>query len=70
MKALQAPLSRFEETALQKVGFGSEDALEPQHIRHLLQLDLIEWTGLRWRLTPIGRRRYEALIHFANADRM
>jgi hypothetical protein len=27
MKALRAPLSRFEETALQKIDVGSEDAL-------------------------------------------
>ena len=48
MKSLRAPLSRFEEIALQKVGFGSEDPLDPQHVRRLLQLDLIEWNGLRW----------------------
>ncbi len=70
MKALEEPLSRFEEIALQKVGFGSDESLEPRHVRHLLQLDLIEWTGLRWSLTAVGRQRYASLIYFATDHRM
>ena len=45
-----APLSWHEEAALRKVGFGSPDTLDPNHIRRLLQLDLIEWNGWRWSL--------------------
>ena len=62
MKAVQAPLSRFEETALRKVGFGSDDALEPAHVRRLLQLGLIDWKEDRWQLTAVGRDRYCILV--------
>ena len=63
MRGSNAPLSRFEETALRKVGFGSEEVLDPQHVKRLLQLDLIVWDGWRWRLTPVGRQRYASLVH-------
>ena len=62
MKSLLAPLTRKEESALRKVGFGSGDAIEPAHLRRLLQLELIEWTGQAWRLTVMGRRRYSTLV--------
>ncbi len=62
MRGNSAPLSRFEEAALRKVGFGGNDALDHQHVRRLLQLDLIEWDGLRWTLTRVGRQRYALLV--------
>ena len=62
MRGLLAPLSTHEETTLRKIGFGSADPLDPAHVRRLLQLELIEWTGHRWRLTAVGRRRYESLV--------
>jgi hypothetical protein len=45
MKGVLAHLSPHEETALRKVGFGSGEALELDHIRRLLQLGIIEWNG-------------------------
>jgi hypothetical protein len=57
-----APFSPDEEAALCKVGFGSDDRLERTHLRRLLDLQLIEWTGRAWQLTPIGRQRYEGLV--------
>jgi hypothetical protein len=63
MKSLLAPLSRAEESALRKIGFGASDPIEPAHLRRLLQLELIEWTGYAWRLTAVGRRRYETLVN-------
>ena len=62
MRGMHAPLSRFEETALFKVAFGSAEALAPDHVRRLLQLDLITWNGWRWSLTAAGRQRYEAVV--------
>ena len=62
MRGMLAPLSTHEEGALRKIGFGSEDPLEPAHVRRLLQLELVEWAGHTWRLTPVGRRRYETLV--------
>jgi hypothetical protein len=63
MRGMLAPLSAHEEAALRKVGFGSGDSVEPVHLRRLLQLELVEWTGHAWRLTPVGRRRYETLVN-------
>jgi hypothetical protein len=57
-----APLSTHEEATLRKVGFGSADSLDPAHVRRLLQLELIEWAGHCWRLTAVGRQRYESLV--------
>lgn len=62
MKELDALLSRHEEAALRKIGFGMIDALEPDHVRRLLQLELIEWHFGRWHLTTLGRQRYETLV--------
>ena len=62
MRSLLAPLSTHEETTLRKIGFGSADLFDPAHVRRLLQLELIEWAGHRWRLTAVGRRRYESLV--------
>jgi hypothetical protein len=63
MRSLLAPLSTHEETTLRKIGFGSADPLDPAHVRRLLQLELIEWAGHRWRLTAVGRQRYEGLVN-------
>jgi hypothetical protein len=62
MRGLLAPLSPHEETAFRKVGFGDPAPLAPQHLRRLLQLDLIEWNGWRWALTATGQRRYVAMV--------
>ena len=62
MRGMLAPLSTHEEATLRKIGFGSADLLEPAHVRRLLQLELIEWAGHRWRLTVVGRQRYEGLV--------
>ena len=62
MRSMLAPLSTHEETTLRKIGFGSAEPVEPAHVRRLLQLELIEWAGYRWRLTVVGRQRYESLV--------
>lgn len=62
MRGLLAPLSRYEEVALRKIGFGSDDPLDPSHVRRLLGLQLIEWDRDAWRLTAVGRQRYGALV--------
>lgn len=62
MRGMLAPLSPHEETALRRIAFGSEGTLEPAHIRRLLQLELIEWTDWRWKLTSLGRQRHDALV--------
>ena len=62
MRGMLAPLSTHEEATLRKIGFGSADPLEPAHVRRLLQLELIEWAGHRWRLTIVGRQRNESLV--------
>ncbi len=63
MRAILALLSTHEEAALRKVGYASDDALEPAHVRRLLQLELVEWDGDRWRLTAVGRQRYGSLVN-------
>ena len=63
MKSLLALLSHHEEATLRKIGFGVDDPLEHAHVRRLLQLELIEWAGDCWRLTPVGRRRHERLMN-------
>ena len=62
MRGISSPLSQFEETTLRKVAAGDEDSLDPRHVRRLVQLDLIEWDGARWGLTPTGRRRHDSLF--------
>jgi len=61
MRGMLAPLSPHEEVVLRKVGFGDRGALDPDHIRRLLQLDLIEWNGWRWVLTATGQRRHDTM---------
>ena len=62
MRGLEALLSRHEEAALRKIGFGLIDPLSPEHVRRLLKLELIEWHGGHWNLTRVGRQRYETLV--------
>jgi hypothetical protein len=64
MRSMLAPLSPHEEAALRKIGFGfgSDDRVELAHLRRLLDLQLIEWTGRTWQLTQVGRQRYEGLV--------
>jgi hypothetical protein len=66
MRALLASLSTREEAALRKVGLGSDDPLEPAHVRRLLQLELIAWNGGRWTVTELGRRRFDSLANPAS----
>ena len=66
MRGMLAPLSTHEEAALRKIGFGSDDPLEPSHVRHLLQLELIAWHGGRWKVTELGRRRFDSLANPAS----
>lgn len=61
MRGMLAPLSPHEEIALRKVGYGDRGPLEPDHIRRLSQLDLIEWDGSRWTLTATGEQRHAAV---------
>jgi hypothetical protein len=54
MRSMLAPLSPHEEAALRKIGFGSAGDLDAAYLRRLLDLQLIEWTGLTWQLSPVG----------------
>lgn len=62
MRSLLAPLSPNEENTLRRVGFGTEGHLDASHLRRLLQLELIEWSGWNWQLTAVGRLRYDGLV--------
>jgi hypothetical protein len=66
MRGLFAPLSLKEETTFRRIGFGTEGELDPALVRRLLHLELIEWSGTNWRLTSLGRRRYELLVQESN----
>lgn len=61
MKGLLAPLSPHEETALRKIAVGSNNPVDPAHVRRLHQLELVEKDGSSWRLTATGRRRHDLL---------
>ena len=63
MKGMLAQLSPHEETALRKIAVGSDDVLDPAHVRRLHQLDLVERDGRSWRLTALGGRRHEVLMN-------
>jgi hypothetical protein len=60
MRGLLAPLSPNEEVALRRVAMGSTK-LPAQHLKHLEQLKLIEAHKGGYRLTPLGRQRYNRL---------
>jgi hypothetical protein len=62
MRGMLAQLSPSEEGTLLRIGFGADGDLDQAHLRRLLQLDLVEWSGWAWRLTTLGRRRYEGLV--------
>jgi hypothetical protein len=62
MKAMHAQLSPNEENSLRRIGFDGTLVLDPKHGRRLLHLELIEWSGHGWRLTAVGRRRYNTLV--------
>ena len=62
MRGMFIPLSPFEETALCKIGYGADDPLDQAHVRRLLQLKLVVWSGSKLSLTPLGQQRYDALL--------
>jgi hypothetical protein len=62
MKGMLAQLSPHEETALRKIAVGSDDPVDPAHVRRLEQLELVEKDGCSWRLTALGGRRHDLLI--------
>jgi len=63
MKDLLAPLSSNEEITLRRVAMGplSQHKLPTEHLKRLEQLKLIEARRGGYRLTPLGRHRYDAL---------
>ena len=63
MRGLLAPLSSNEEVTLRRVAMGaiSTHTLPTGHLKRLEQLKLIEATRGAYRLTPLGRQRYNAL---------
>jgi hypothetical protein len=67
MKGMLAQLSPHEETALRKIAVGSDDPLDPAHVRRLHQLELVENDGRAWRLTAMGARRHD-LLNAADAS--
>ena len=56
MRGMLAPLSPRDAIALRIIEFDRGNQLASDHIRRLLQLELVEWNGLRWSLTDAGRR--------------
>ena len=62
MRGMLAPLSRHEEAALRKIGFGIKVTIEPNHLRRLQHLELVQWDGRAWQLTQVGRQRYKSLV--------
>ena len=63
MKGLLAPLSSNEEVTLRRVAMGptSQHKLPAEHLKRLEQLKLVEANRGGYRLTPLGRQRYDAL---------
>jgi hypothetical protein len=61
MRGMLAALSPHEENTFRRIQFGTEGDLDPAHVRRLLQLELVEWTGATWRLTEMGRQRLDTL---------
>jgi hypothetical protein len=62
MKAMLAQLSPNEENSLRRIGADGVSVLDPRHGRRLLHLELIEWRDRGWRLTAVGRKRYDTLF--------
>jgi hypothetical protein len=63
MRGLLAPLSSNEEVTLRRVAMESTSThkLAAEHLKRLEQLKLIEAAMRGYRLTPLGRHRYNAL---------
>jgi hypothetical protein len=62
MRGMLAPLSPNEERTFRQIGFGHEGKVDTLHVRRLLQLELIDWSGWTWGLTALGRQRYAMLV--------
>jgi hypothetical protein len=63
VRDLLTPLSSNEEKVLKEIGFGIGENLDQSPgLRGLLRLELIELDGSRWKLTALGRRRYDAAV--------
>lgn len=60
MRAILIPLSAAEEIALRRIHLGSTE-VSPDLIVRLKELALIERAAGGWRLTPLGKRRYNEL---------
>jgi CheY-like chemotaxis protein len=60
VRAILIPLSATEEIALRKIHFGST-SISPNLTVRLKELALIERAAGGWRLTPLGKRRYDEL---------
>lgn len=60
-RGLLAQLSAHEEIVLRRIALGSGERLDEAHLRRLQHLVLIERHGGAWRLTPLGRQRYDSL---------
>lgn len=69
MRSMVAQLSPHEENTLRRVGFGIAEEGVTSHLRRLLQLELVEWSGWTWQLTPAGRARYGLLVQASDALR-
>ena len=67
MRGMLAQLSPHEETALRKIAAGSDEPMDPAHLRRLTQLALVVWTGRQWLLTDLGHSRYAALMTSSEA---
>ena len=61
MRGLLAPLSAHEEVTLRRIAMGTSQKLPAQHLKRLEQLKLIVSNGGCYRLTPLGRQRYNGL---------
>ena len=60
-RGLLAQLSAHEEIVLRRIALCSGERLDEAHLRRLQHLVLIERHGGAWRLTPLGRQRYDSL---------
>jgi hypothetical protein len=61
-RGLLAQLSAHEEITLRRIALGGGgERLDEAHLRRLEHLVLIERHGGAWRLTPLGRQRYDSL---------
>ena len=58
---LPVPLSPNEEVTLRRIALDAVVAHSSDDIRRLVSLKLIEANGQTWKLTPLGRQRYQAL---------